>query len=115
MRKMSLLLGGAVGFVLGSRAGRGPYEQLEQLVRRATNQPGMQRLAHQAKRSTSDVADTASAAVSSLGDHAQSTINKATSSAGAAVDHAASKVEQAVRPGSQKGPGDQESRPSSGG
>jgi hypothetical protein len=42
MRKTTLLFGVGIGFILGSRAGRGPYEQLEGVVRKVTARPDVQ-------------------------------------------------------------------------
>ena len=39
MKKVHLLVGAGIGFVLGSRAGRGPYEQLEAKVRQIAGRP----------------------------------------------------------------------------
>ena len=39
MRKSTFLLGVGVGFLLGSRAGRGPYQQLESRVREISQRP----------------------------------------------------------------------------
>ena len=39
MKKVSFLLGLAVGFLVGSRAGSGPYQQLEATVRSAARRP----------------------------------------------------------------------------
>jgi hypothetical protein len=52
MKKLALLVGGAVGFVLGSRMGRQPYERLEAKVRELTG-----RL--EAKRAVDAVSDKA--------------------------------------------------------
>ena len=49
MKKLMLLLGLGAGFVLGSRAGRGPYEQLEGNVRRIAGRPEVQDTVAQAK------------------------------------------------------------------
>ena len=42
MGKASFLLGAGVGFILGSRAGRGPYRHLESTVRDVTHRPDVQ-------------------------------------------------------------------------
>jgi hypothetical protein len=42
MGKVSFLLGAGVGFILGSRAGRGPYRHLESTVRDVTHRPDVQ-------------------------------------------------------------------------
>lgn len=39
MKKLLFLLGGVVGFLIGSRLGRGPYEAVEQQVRRFSHRP----------------------------------------------------------------------------
>jgi hypothetical protein len=39
MKKITLLLGAGVGFVAGSKAGNGPYQQLEAKVRELMKRP----------------------------------------------------------------------------
>lgn len=59
MKKLSLLAGGAVGFLLGSRAGRRPYEQFEQAVRQMANRPEAKQIIDQAQKSASSISDAA--------------------------------------------------------
>ena len=47
MKKLLILTAGAIGFVLGSRAGRGPYEQVRQVFGKVKNDPRVQEKAHQ--------------------------------------------------------------------
>jgi hypothetical protein len=42
MKKMSFLLGLGAGFLLGSRAGPGPYEQVEARIRSVGSRPEVQ-------------------------------------------------------------------------
>lgn len=42
MRRSTFLLGVGVGFVLGSRAGRGPYDQVESKAREIAGRPDVQ-------------------------------------------------------------------------
>ena len=42
MKKLILVIGLAVGFVLGSRMGRGPYNKLEQTARQFADDPRVQ-------------------------------------------------------------------------
>lgn len=61
MKKLIFLAGLAIGFVVGSRAGRGPYESLERTARHVADDPEVQRRATQAKETAGRVAqDTAS-------------------------------------------------------
>ncbi len=39
MRKSMFLVGAGIGFILGSRSGRGPYQQMESTVREITRRP----------------------------------------------------------------------------
>jgi hypothetical protein len=48
MRKLLLLAGVAIGYVLGARAGRERYEQIVRLVTKVKNDPRVQQKAHQA-------------------------------------------------------------------
>jgi hypothetical protein len=49
IRKTTFLLGGGIGFILGSRIGRGPYQQLETKVRAMARRPAVQDTAGQLK------------------------------------------------------------------
>ena len=61
MKKFIFLAGLAIGFVIGARAGRGPYESLERTAHRVAEDPEVQRRATQAKETATKVAqDTAS-------------------------------------------------------
>ena len=72
MKKFTFLLGLATGFVLGSRTGRGPYEQLEGAVRQAVNQPKVQETLQSAADSAESVRDaTLDAATGAIDDASQ--------------------------------------------
>ena len=49
MKKFIFLAGLAIGFVVGSRTGRGPYESLERTAHKVADNPEVQRRAAQAK------------------------------------------------------------------
>jgi hypothetical protein len=48
MKKMSLLVAGGIGYVLGTRAGRERYEQIKNLAVKVKDNPTVQEKAHQA-------------------------------------------------------------------
>jgi hypothetical protein len=48
MRKLTMLLSGAVGYVLGTRAGRERYEQIKSMASRVKDDPRVQEKAQQA-------------------------------------------------------------------
>lgn len=48
MKKLLALASGAVGYVLGSRAGRQRYEQLKRVAEKVKDDPRVQEKAHQA-------------------------------------------------------------------
>ncbi|WP_432479719.1 hypothetical protein [Nocardioides sp. GXQ0305] len=48
MRKLTILIAGAVGYVLGTRAGRERYEQIKGLANKVKDDPRVQEKAHQA-------------------------------------------------------------------
>ncbi|MDN5766181.1 MAG: hypothetical protein L0H96_10920 [Humibacillus sp.] len=77
MKKLLILTAGAVGFVLGSRAGREPYEQVMQVFGKVKNDPRVQEKAHQgadfAKAQAPVVAD-------KISDAARAATDKVTSS-----------------------------------
>jgi hypothetical protein len=60
MKRLWFLIGVGVGFVLGSRAGRGPYQQLEANVRKMLGQPEVRHTMAQVRDTVQDkVNDTA--------------------------------------------------------
>jgi hypothetical protein len=59
MRKFTFTLGMTVGFVIGSRAGRAPYERLEGAARRVIHHPKVQSALHAAAESAESVRDSA--------------------------------------------------------
>ncbi len=92
MWKLPLVIGGAIGFVLGSRAGRGPYEQLEQRVRRLTGQPDVQRVAAQVGESAKYVTDQVTESAKRVGDAGTDVVSMAAARAAVATSEAASTV-----------------------
>lgn len=48
MKKLMILVAGAVGYVLGTRAGRERYEQIRQAAQKVTNDPRVQAKTQQA-------------------------------------------------------------------
>lgn len=48
MRKLTILASGAIGYVLGTRAGRERYEQIKGLASRVKDNPTVQEKAHHA-------------------------------------------------------------------
>jgi replicative DNA helicase len=81
MKKVVALSAGAVGFVLGSRAGRGPYEQIERWARQVAKRPAVRRVTDQLGTSASQVCDTTAQAVSSVANQASGAVTQATQSA----------------------------------
>lgn len=55
MKKFLFLAGLTIGFVLGSRTGRGPYESLERTARDFAGDPEVQRRAAQARETAEKV------------------------------------------------------------
>jgi hypothetical protein len=49
MKRLWFLVGIGAGFLLGSRAGTGPYQQLEANIRRIAGQPEVQGAVHQVR------------------------------------------------------------------
>jgi SLT domain-containing protein len=59
MKKLMLLGAGAVGYVLGAKAGRERYEQIAEQARKLRTNPTVQEKVDQAKHAAKDAADTA--------------------------------------------------------
>jgi hypothetical protein len=58
VKKFLLLLGAAAGFVLGSRAGRAPYDQLEARARQMSRKPGVRQTMDQVSGAVKGQIDT---------------------------------------------------------
>ena len=70
MKRLLLLVGMGIGFVLGSKAGRAPYERLERTVRELLRRPQVSTPMH-------SVSDTAAAARDATLDAANGAIDEA--------------------------------------
>jgi hypothetical protein len=75
MRKLTLLTAGAVGYVLGTRAGRERYEQIKSGAQKLKNNPTVQQKAREATSAVKEhapvVKDKVAGAASSAKDAAQ--------------------------------------------
>ena len=83
MRKLTVLLSGAVGYVLGARAGRERYEQIKGLATRVKEDPRVQEKAQQAADLAKEKAPVVKEAAR---DAASTAAGKASGAAGAAAD-----------------------------
>ena len=54
MKKLAFVIGLGVGFVLGSKAGSGPYEALEGKVRSLRHRPDVEQVVDRAKGAASE-------------------------------------------------------------
>jgi hypothetical protein len=70
MRKITLVIGGIAGFLLGSYAGRGPYERVEKWAHQLRGRPEVQRVADQVTESAGQLSDVATSTASKAADHA---------------------------------------------
>ncbi len=93
MKKLILVIGLAVGFVLGSRMGRGPYNKLEQTARQFADDPRVQEKVEQARDTA---ATTAREVASTVKEKAPEVAETAKKKAGDAADAAKDKAGQAA-------------------
>jgi hypothetical protein len=70
MKKFLLAVGAAVGFVLGSRAGRGPYERLEAKVKGLVGSSSLQDAVSSTKEAMQSVSDAATLTIKEKVDEA---------------------------------------------
>jgi hypothetical protein len=70
VRKITLLVGGIAGFLIGSYAGRGPYERVEAWARQLRGRPEVQRVADQVTESAEQLSDVATGTASKAADRA---------------------------------------------
>ncbi len=96
MKKFTFLIGLATGFIVGSRAGRGPYERLESSVRQAINQPKVQKTLHSAADGAESVRDAAldatTGAIDNVSDAATTAIDETSKRIRNGTQDVASKV-----------------------
>jgi cysteine synthase len=85
MSKLSMLIAGGIGYVLGARAGRERYDQIAGTVTKVKNDPRVQEKAQQ-------VADVAREQAPVVKDKVASAATSAASTASGAASAAASKV-----------------------
>jgi len=89
MKRAALLLGGIAGFLLGSYAGRGPYERVEAWARRLRGRPEVQRVADQVTESAGQLSDVATGTAFKAAD-------RASEAAVGAVESVADRVAETV-------------------
>jgi hypothetical protein len=70
MKRIALVLGGIAGFLLGSYAGRGPYERLKAWARQLRGRPEVQRVSDQVTESAGQLSEVATATASRAADRA---------------------------------------------
>jgi hypothetical protein len=58
MKRLWLVVGAGIGFVLGSRMGREPYERIESKVRQVSGRPAVKNAVHIISDRADDAADT---------------------------------------------------------
>lgn len=79
MKKLTALVAGGIGYVLGSRAGRQRYEQIRSAALRLRNDPRVQQATRQAADVASKAAPVVKDKVSSASDTATSKTKKSSS------------------------------------
>ena len=73
MRKMTAIVAGGVGYVLGARAGRQRYEQIRGMAMKVKSNPKVQETAHKAADTAKEAADAAASKVK--GDSSSNGVN----------------------------------------
>lgn len=91
MKKLLLAIGAAIGFVLGSRAGRRPYEQLETKVKSLTGRSSVQDAVSSTKQAVHQASDAATATIGQK-------VDDVAHHASDAIDKSADKVTEALGP-----------------
>lgn len=92
MKRFLFISGLAIGFVVGSRMGRGPYESLERTARQIVEDPEVQRKAAQARDTAGKAAHDAAETVKDKAPGvAESAKEKAAGLAGAAKERVSEK------------------------
>lgn len=98
MKRFIFVAGLAIGFVVGSRMGRGPYESLERTAHRVAEDPEVQRRATQAKETATRVAqDTASTVKEKAPEVASNVQGKVSDAAGSAKERLSGDQDDAAK------------------
>lgn len=84
MKKLTILLSGAVGYVLGTRAGRERYEQIKGMAGRVKDNPTVQEKAQQAADAARAQAPVVKDKLADAADTARSKVSGSSGSSGAA-------------------------------
>ncbi len=71
MKKMTMIFAGAVGYVLGTRAGRERYEQIKRQAQRLKNDPRVQEKAREASAAVKENAPVVKEKVADAAGHAK--------------------------------------------
>ncbi|MDX6327368.1 MAG: hypothetical protein QOK15_3722 [Nocardioidaceae bacterium] len=79
MRKMTALVAGGIGYVLGARAGRERYEQIVGFAQRVKSNPKVQQTARQAAGAAKDAAPVVKDKVAGAADAATSKMGSSSS------------------------------------
>jgi len=102
MKRLLIVTAGAAGFLLGSRAGRGPYEQFMRAIGQLKDDPRVQAKAHEGAQF---VREQAPVVADKVADAARTATDKVTSAVSGSTDAGladsrqehADRVEQAVQ------------------
>ena len=86
MKKLTILLAGAVGYVLGTRAGRERYEQIKSMATKVKDDPRVQEKAQQAADLAKEKAPVVKEKVQDAASAASTKVKDATSSDDALED-----------------------------
>ena len=103
--RLTFAVGFGAGYVLGARAGKDRYTQIETKFRELAGVPAVQNATTQVKATAADLADTANATAGDLADTAKATAgdlaDTAKAKAADTVDAVGSKVGPATTPAAQ--------------
>ncbi|GAA1979203.1 hypothetical protein GCM10009817_19720 [Terrabacter lapilli] len=101
MKRMLILGAGAIGFLLGSRAGREPYEQFMRTIGQLKDDPRVQEKAQQGARMVREQAPVVADKVADAARTATDKVTTAVSGSGSDTDE---RIEQAVQFQKDHGP-----------
>jgi hypothetical protein len=89
MRKMTAIVAGGIGYVLGARAGRERYEQIRRTAQRVRRNPTVQQTARQAAEAAKDAAPVVKDKVVSAADTAAQKVKPSSGGSSVPMDDSA--------------------------